>query len=159
MQVQRILTLILFFCMDEIHEAPDQLLYDKLKTGQGIYDEPLGITITTASSGTDPLNWKWNYIIIRNQIQSGEHEDDSFYYAIFSADDGCDIMDEEQWYKANPALGYFRKLEDLKNLALRATKFKTREASFRRYFLNQHISLTQDNAINMILWNSCLPES
>ena len=146
----------LVFCMDEIHEAPDQKLYDKLKTGQGIFNEPLGITITTASSGENPQNLEMELYEYAKSIDRGEHEDESFYYAIFEADDGCDIMDEQQWYKANPALGVFRKLEDLKNMALRATKSKTREMSFRRYFLNQHVSAEIKNAINMILWNQAV---
>jgi phage terminase large subunit-like protein len=142
----------LVFCMDEIHEAGDQKLYDKLKTGQGIFNEPLGITITTASSGDNPLNLEMEIYSYAKSIEHGEHQDDSFYYAIFEADAGCDILDREQWYKANPALGVFRKLEDLANMALRATKSKTRELSFRRYFLNQHVSSEIRNAIDMILW-------
>jgi phage terminase large subunit-like protein len=146
----------LVFCMDEIHEAPDQKLYDKLKTGQGIFKEPLGITITTASSGENPLNLETELYKYTKTIEGGEHTDDSFYYAVFEAEDKCDLMDESEWYKANPALGKFRQYEDLKNLALRAVQSKTREASFRRYFLNQHVSMEQDNAINMMLWKDCL---
>lgn len=146
----------LVFCMDEIHEAPDQKLYDKLKTGQGIFKEPLGITITTASSGENPLNLETELYKYSKTIENGDHVDDSFYYAIFEATNNCDLLDEDEWYKANPALGKFRQYEDLKNLALRAVQSKTREASFRRYFLNQHVSTEQDNAINMVLWNECL---
>lgn len=146
----------LVFCMDEIHEAPDQKLYDKLKTGQGIFNEPLGITITTASSGENPHNLEMELYNYAKSIDRGEHADESFYYAIFEADENCDIMDESQWYKANPALGVFRKLEDLRNMARRATKSKTREMSFRRYFLNQHVSAEIKNAINMILWNQAV---
>lgn len=146
----------LVFCMDEIHEALDQKLYDKLKTGQGIFEEPLGITITTASSGDDPFNLELEIYNYAKSIDMGEHHDDSFYYAIFEADNDCDILDKKQWYKANPALGKFRKLEDLENLALRATQSKIREASFRRYFLNQHVAAEIKNAINMILWTQCL---
>lgn len=140
----------------EIHEAPDQQLYDKLKTGQGIFNEPLGITITTASSGTNPLNLETELYKYSKAISKGEIQDDSFYYAIFEAEENCDIMDEEQWYKANPALGMFRKLEDLKNLALRAVQSPAREASFRRFFLNQHVSLEHEHAINMELWKKAL---
>ena len=142
------------FCMDEIHEAPDQKMYDKLKGGQGIFKEPLGITITTASSGDDPNNLEMEVYNYAKSIQSGEHEDESFYFAIFEADKDCDIMDKEQWFKANPALGVFRNYEDLENMALRATKSKLRELAFRRYFLNQHVSAELSGAINMILWEA-----
>lgn len=146
----------LVFCMDEIHEALDQKLYDKLKTGQGIFKEPLGITITTASSGENPLNLETELYKYAKTIEEGRHSDDSFYYAIFEALDKCDLLDETEWFKANPALGKFRQYEDLRNLALRAVQSKTREASFRRYFLNQHVALEQDNAINMALWKEAV---
>lgn len=142
----------LIFCMDEIHEAANQKLYDKLKTGQGIWEEPLGITITTASSGEDPFNLESEIYNLAKSIEKGEFEDETFYYAIFEAEEGCDIMDEKQWYLANPALGKFRKLEDLAALAKRATQSKLREISFRRFFLNQHISVELNGAIDMILW-------
>lgn len=142
-----------YFCLDEIHEAPDQKMYDKLKGGAGIFDEPLAITITTASSGDDPLNLEMEIYNYSKSIQRGDHDDPSFYFAIFEADEGCDINDRTQWFKANPALGVFRKLEDLENMARRATQSKTRELAFRRYFLNQHVSAEIRNAINMVLWD------
>ncbi|MBC8630743.1 terminase large subunit [[Eubacterium] tenue] len=146
----------LVFCMDEIHEAPDQKLYDKLKTGQGIFNEPLGITITTVSSGENPLNLETELYNLSKAIENEDYVDDSFYYAIFEAKQDCSLDDENEWYNANPALGKFRKYEDLKNLALRAMQSKTREASFRRFFLNQHVSTELNGAINMILWNEAL---
>lgn len=143
----------LVFCMDEIHEAANQKLYDKLKTGQGIWEEPLGITITTASSGENPLNLETEIYTLAKSIEKGDFEDESFYFAIFEAEEGCDILDEKQWFLANPALGKFRKLEDLAALAKRATQSKLREISFRRFFLNQHVSTELNGAIDMILWD------
>lgn len=148
----------LVFCMDEIHESQNQKLYDKLKTGQGIFEEPLGITITTASSGEDPLNLEMEIYSHAKKVEKGECVDESFYFAIFEADEGCDVMDRTQWYKANPALGKFRKLQDLEDLALRATQSKLREISFRRFFLNQHISAEISSAIDMVLWERSLRE-
>ena len=42
--------------LDEIHQAKNDEMYGKLRTGQGAWDEPLIMTITTASSGEDPAN-------------------------------------------------------------------------------------------------------
>lgn len=146
----------LVFCMDEIHEAPDQKLYDKLKTGQGIFEEPLGITITTASSGENPLNLEQELYNYSKSIENGDEVDDTFYYAIFEAEHNCKLDDESQWYKSNPALGKFRKYDDMSSFAKRAMKSRLREASFRRLFLNQHVSTEINGAINMMLWNGCL---
>jgi len=42
-----------------------------------------------------------------------KYKDEKFYHAIYEAEKDCDLMDEKQWYKANPALSIFRKYEDL----------------------------------------------
>lgn len=144
-------------CLDEIHQAKNDQMYGKLRTGQGTWDEPLLITITTASSGEDNANLeKQLYDMVKN-IESGEVEnDETFYSKIYEADMGCDVEDEEQWYKANPALGLFRKLEDLKNLAKRVKLMPLQENMFRRMYLNQHVALDNEKgAINMDLWDEC----
>lgn len=146
-----------FICiLDEIHEAKNRNLYDKLRTGMGIWDEPLLITITTASSGEDPHNLEYEIYTHAKNIEKGEYEDERFYYAIYEADENCNIMDREQWFKSNFALGTFRKLEDLADLAIRATRIKTQEAAFRRLYLNQHVALDGEGAIPMHLWDSCV---
>ncbi|EHN13121.1 terminase TerL endonuclease subunit [Clostridium sporogenes] len=144
------------FCMDEIHELQDNSAYDKLKTGQGILDEPLGITITTASNGKDDTNLEYELYNYSKGIEYEEFKDDSFYYRIYEAEENCNINDMEQYFKSNPALGHFRKLEDIKLLALRATQVKSRENAFRRLYLNQHVSLIVENAINQQLWKRSL---
>lgn len=138
--------------IDEIHEAKNRQLYDKLKTGAGIWEEPLMLTITTASSGDNPENLEFELYSYSKDLMKGEFEDDSFFYAIYEAEEKCDLLDEEQWFKANPALGTFRSYEELKNLAVRATRLKTQEAAFRRLYLNQHVALDGEGAINMELW-------
>lgn len=80
----------------------------------------------------------------------------SFYYRIYEADKDCNVEDEAQWYKSNPALGVFRKLEDLANYAKRIRLMPLQENMFRRMFLNQHVALDHEKgAINMDLWDTC----
>lgn len=124
------------FCMDEIHECKQPQMFDKLITGQGIFDEPLGVTITTASSGDDPRNLEVTKYKYAKAMEKGEVEDDNFYYAIYEADEGCAIDDREQWYKANPALGKFRKIGDIERLCKQASQSTMLERAFRRFFLN-----------------------
>ncbi|MGO0862645.1 terminase TerL endonuclease subunit, partial [Clostridioides difficile] len=110
------------------------------------------LTITTASSGDNPENLEFELYSYSKELMKGEFEDDSFFYAIYEAEEKCELLDEEQWFKANPALGTFRSYEELKNLAIRATRLKTQEAAFRRLYLNQHVALDGEGAINMELW-------
>lgn len=95
--------------LDEIHQAKNDEMYGKLRTGQGAWDEPLIMTITTASSGEDPANPEMQLYTMAKKIEAGEVNDPSFYYRIYEADKDCNIEDEAQWYKSNPALGVFRK--------------------------------------------------
>lgn len=142
--------------LDEIHQAKNDEMYGKLRTGQGAWDEPLIMTITTASSGEDPANPEMQLYTMAKKIEAGEVNDPSFYYRIYEADKDCNVEDEAQWYKSNPALGVFRKLEDLANYAKRIRLMPLQENMFRRMFLNQHVALDHEKgAINMDLWDTC----
>lgn len=146
------------YCIDEIHELKKTDLYDRLSTGQGIFDEPIGITITTAGDGEDPLNLEYEKYHYAKDLESGKAKEDSFYYAIYEADEGCELDDEKQWLKANPGLDVFRKRTDLEILSARAKISRITERAFRRFFLNQHISAEIEQAINMQLFDECTRE-
>lgn len=109
-----------------------------------------------ASSGEDPANPEMQLYTMAKKIEAGEVNDPSFYYRIYEADKDCNVEDEAQWYKSNPALGVFRKLEDLANYAKRIRLMPLQENMFRRMFLNQHVALDHEKgAINMDLWDTC----
>lgn len=147
--------------LDEIHEYNSDEIYGKLKTGQGIWDEPLTFTITTASSGEDETNLEMQLYTMAKAMENPEtpeeDKDETFYYKIYEADKDCDIEDYEQWFKANPALGDFRKVDDIVNFAKRVRLMPLQSNMFRRMFLNQHVATDHiKNAINMDLWDKCV---
>jgi phage terminase large subunit-like protein len=144
--------------LDEIHEYKNSDAYTKLRTGMGLWDDPLLFMTTTASSGEDPHNLEMQMYNYAKDIENGEVEDDAFYSAIYEADKDCDLMDEEQWYKSNPALSIFRKFVDLKDFMLKASRIKTLEPKARRLYLNQHVALDGEGAIDMERWRACLQE-
>ena len=140
----------------EIHEYKNNDAYTKLRTGMGLWDEPLMFMTTTASSGQDPHNLEMEMYTYAKEIEKGKFEDEKFYSAIYEADENCDLMDREQWYKANPALSIFRQYDDLEDFIIKATRIKSFEAQARRLYLNQHVALDGENAINMNLWKECI---
>ncbi|MCM3730062.1 terminase large subunit [Fictibacillus nanhaiensis] len=142
-------------CQDETHEAPNDELYSKLKTSMGTRMQPLMLTITTASNGTNEANLEYRTYLYAKKVQSGEVKDDTFYSAIYEAEDNCDLVDESQWYRSNPALGVFRNFDELKSLAYRAKEIPSEEAKFRRLYLNQHVRLSNEQAINPYKWELC----
>lgn len=147
------------FACDEIHEYSSDEIYGKLKTGSGQWDEPLAITLTTASSGEDPNNLEMQLYTASKALEIGEGDDETFYYKIYEAEKDCKIDDVTQWFNANPGLGLFRKVEDIINLCNRVSLMPLQENMFRRMFLNQHIATDHiKNAINMELWNQCVED-
>lgn len=142
--------------LDEVHEYKSDEAYSKLITGMGLWDDPIMFTTTTASSGEDETNLEYQMYSYSKQIESGEVDDESFYYAIYEAEKDCDIFDIDEWSNANPALGCFKKIDDFIKLAKKALAMKTFAAKFRRLYLNQHIATDNiKNAINMDLWRKC----
>ena len=145
--------------LDEIHEYASDEVYGKLKTGTGQWEEPLTFTITTASSGEDKSNLEMQLYNMAKQMDEGKGEDETFYYKIYEADKDCKIDDYVQWFKANPALGGFRKPQDIINFANRCKLMPLQENMFRRMFLNQHVATDHiKNAINMELWGKCVQD-
>lgn len=144
--------------LDEIHEYKNDDAYTKLRTGMGLWDDPLLLMTTTASSGEDPHNLEMQMYTYAKSVENGEIEDEAFYSAIYEAEKDCDLMDEKQWYKSNPALSIFRKYADLKDFMLKASRIKTLEPKARRLYLNQHVALDGEGAIDMDRWRACLQD-
>jgi len=123
-------TLVIF---DELAQAKNRDLYDVLDTSMGGRTEPLFVTISTQSN--DPEH------ILSKLIDDGLSEDDpTTYCKLYAAPEDCDLMDEEAWRAANPALGDFRNWDDLAVLAAKAERMPAEEPKFRNLYLNQRVA-------------------
>lgn len=150
--------------VDETHEdTTNGESFTKLQTGMGQWDEPLIFSVTTASDGQNKHNLECEKYEYARKVESGEIEDEAFYSAIYRADDECDLMDEKQWIKANPGIdllpGGFRKSEEIERFAKIAALNPVKEPEFRRYYLNQHVVLVNERAINMEYWDKSIVDS
>ena len=133
---------------DELAQEKKPDLYHVLNTSQGARDEPLGIVISTQSPDPQhPLSEMIDDGLRANSRSIAVH----LYCA---SDDVEDLMDEGAWLDANPALGDFRKTEDVRTLAEEAVRLKTREASFRNLYLNQRVDQTSP-LIPRSEWKAC----
>ena len=63
---------------------------------------------------------------------------------IYAAEDGCALDDEEQWHRANPALGTIKSLAYMRNEVARIRGAPGDENSFRAFDLNQALSPTRE---------------
>jgi phage terminase large subunit-like protein len=120
---------------DELGQVrgPRSDLYDVLETSMGAQQTPLSIVISTqAPSDADLLS-----VLIDDAAAS--HDPRTLLF-LHKADDDDDPYDEVTWRKANPALGDFRSLEDMREAAERAKRMPAFEVAFRNLFLNQRVA-------------------
>ena len=67
-------------------------------------------------------------------------------------------MDERQWKKANPALGLFRSIDDMRKQAEKAARMPSFENTFRNLNLNQRVSC-HSPFISKMIWDACAGET
>lgn len=120
---------------DELHAQPNRKLWDVLTTSGGTREQPLVVAITTA--GYDRHSICWEQHDYARKILDGVIEDPSFYPVIYAAPEDADWTDEAVWYQANPALGSFRKIREMRALCRKAMVVPSNQNTFRRLYLNQ----------------------
>lgn len=146
-----------FLVCDEVHEYRSMEVYEKLKTGMGLWDDALCFITTTASNGQDPFNFEQSFYDLSKKMENGEVEkDETFYCKIYEAKKKCDLFDVQGWIDANPAIGNFRKIKDIHDYMVDATNMKSLESKARRLYLNQHISIGIENAIDIEAFDDCM---
>lgn len=136
---------------DELAQAKNRDLYDVLDTSFGARDEPLFIVISTQSN--DPEH------IMSKLIDDGiSGVDPAIVCHLYAADEECELGDEKQWHKANPALAKFRDYEDLATSIRKAIRMPAEEPKVRNLFLNQRVS-PHASLISRAEWKACAGES
>jgi phage terminase large subunit-like protein len=141
---------------DELHAAPSRELWDVLATSQGARLQPLMMAITTA--GYDRHSILWELYSHAKKVLETPSLDPTFLPVIYEAPIEADWTDERVWKQANPALGDFRSLEEMRIMCARAQEIPAQENTFRRLYLNQW---TEQAArwIPVAAWDACLTTS
>ena len=138
---------------DELAQAKNRDLFDVLTTSMGARAEPLTLVISTQSN--DPNHVMSEMIDYGMKVESGEFDDPTFRCFVYAVpDDVDDVFDEAVWYQANPALGDFRSLEEMRAFARKAQRMPSAEATFRNLYLNQRVS-SSARLINAVDWRAC----
>ena len=135
--------------LDEIGQVrgPQSDFIDAITTSQGAHEAPLLIAISTAAANDADLLSQW----IDDARAS---QDKRIVCHVYEAPAGCDLLDESAWRAANPALGTFRSLDDLKEQLTQAQRMPSMENSARNLLLNCRVS-TVSPFISPDVWKSC----
>lgn len=138
---------------DELHAAQSRDLWDVLSTSQGARAQPLMMAITTA--GYDRHSILWELYAHAAKVRETPALDPSFLPILYEAPRDADWTDERVWRKANPALGDFRSLEEMRIACARAKEIPAQENTFRRLYLNQWTEQAS-RWIALAAWDACV---
>lgn len=135
--------------LDEVGQVrgPQSDFIDAITTSQGAHAEPLLLVISTQAATDADLLSTW----IDDAIASA---DPRIVCHLHAAPAGCDLLDEAAWRAANPALGLFRSLDDLREQLTQAQRMPSMENTARNLLLNQRVS-TDSPFISPDVWKAC----
>lgn len=127
-----------FIVYDELGQAPKRDLYEALDTAMGARDNPLLVVISTQAADDHAVMSE--LVDYGQKVNAGELEDPAFHLTFYGAEAEDNPWSPDTWAKANPALGDFRSLSDVKRQAAQAQRMPSAEHSFRNLILNQRVS-------------------
>ncbi len=138
--------------LDEIGQVrgPQSDFVDAIATSQGAHKSPLLIAISTQAADNGDLYSIW----LDDAKKSGDPRIVSHLHA---APEGSELDDEAAWRAANPALGIFRSIDDVRQQAAEAQRMPSAESTFRNLALNQRVS-TAAPFMSRNVWESCAGE-
>ncbi|EPL9755147.1 TPA: terminase large subunit [Pseudomonas aeruginosa] len=138
--------------LDEVGQVrgPQSDFVDAIITSQGAHENPLQVIISTQAASDADLLSTW----IDDAKAS---QDPRIVCHLYAAPAGCDLMDEAAWRAANPALGLFRSLEDLRDQMQQAERMPSMSNTARNLLLNQRVSLDSP-FISPDVWAACRAE-
>ena len=121
--------------LDEVGQVrgPTSPFVEAITSAQGAHESPLLIAISTSAASDADMLSLWIDDALRSQ-------DPHIVVHEYKADKNCDLLDVEQWKKANPALGLFRSESDLAAQLNKAARLPALESSARNLLLNQRVS-------------------
>lgn len=137
---------------DELHTQKNRKLWDALRYGFAARTQPLLFTITTAGSAMDTIGREQHDYaagVLNSTIQ-----DLSFFAYIRAAEPEDDWTDPATWHKANPSLGITITESEFAVAVAEAQASPAKEASFRRYRLNQWQS-AESPWLRLSDWKEC----
>lgn len=119
---------IIFDEMGQVRGPTDPFV-STLQTAQGAYDNAVQLIISTQAP-TD------NDMLSRIIDAQKRDPDPHIVCHVYSAPEDAELDDEEGWKAANPALGIFRSLKDMRKLCAQAKAQPSFEPEFRNLNLN-----------------------
>lgn len=136
--------------LDELGQikGPTDDFVEACVTSQGAYgDKAMVFGISTQAATDGDLFSRW----LDDAEASKAPRTVSHVYA---APADCDVLDEDAWQAANPALGIFKSVSSVRDAAQQAARMATEESSFRWLHLNSRIDANAP-FVSPAIWRAC----
>jgi len=135
--------------LDEVGQVrgPRSEFVDAITTAQGAYENPLLIYISTQAATDADL-----FSVLIDDARNNKHPKTVCH--VYEADPKADLLDENAWRAANPAMGLFRSETDMRKQAEKAARMPSFESTFRNLNLNQRVS-TVSPFVSKNIWQEC----
>ena len=135
--------------LDEVGQVrgPQSDFVDAIVTSQGAHAAPLLLAISTQAASDSDLLSVW-------LDDAAKSKDPRIVSHVYTAPEGCDLLDESAWQAANPALGIFRSRDDLAEQMKQAQRMPSAENMARNLLLNQRVS-TDAPFVSPDVWKGC----
>lgn len=150
---------------DELHTQKSRDLWDVLTTSTGARHQPLIFAITTAGFDRNSICWEQHTYAISllklrgvipddwyKDIPRAVVDDPTFFAYVKAIPEDWDWKDEANWHIANPALGTFRNIDEMRALAAKAKQLPSLQNTFRRLYLNQWTA-SETRWLDMSAWD------
>mgnify|MGYP001608982334 CR=1 FL=1 len=137
---------------DELHAAPNRELWDVLTTAQGARRQPA--VVVTSTAGYDRHSIYREQYDYACKVRDGIIDDPTWLVLIYEAPETADWTDEDVWKLANPALGKFLSLDEMRTACKKAQEAPANEMTFRRLRLNQWVN-SVIRWLPMDKWDAC----
>lgn len=126
--------------------GPFSPLFDVLESGSGVQADPLSLIISTQARSDGDLLSR-----IIDDAKTGADPRTKLF--LWEAPKDADPFVEETWKLANPALGHFLRIEEVRDQAESAKRMPSRESAFRNLILNQRIDATSQ-FVSASVWSA-----
>lgn len=139
------------FVLDEVLSQPNRDLWDALRTATGARTQQLLIAITTETNL--PQSFGADLIDEAERVQEDPTRAPHIFAWVRKTPDDVDPFDEKNWFHANPALGRFKSLSEMRAMASEAREDPVKLDAFLQLQLNIRRSVAT-RWMPMPLWNA-----
>ena len=150
-----------FVVADEIHAWKDKNLLDVMYDSMSAREQPM--VLETSTMGTirqNVFDIEYDYA---SQVIEGLIEDESLLAIIYELDDENEWLNEECWFKANPALNVIKSLSDLrskveraKNNSIEVVNLLCKDFNVRQNAVNAWLTFEDlNNEVTYEDWKDC----